>query len=59
MHCSLESRVTTKRHNLKFYNKAGFMFHLALCLSMIVLEENRHVEFTRAEVDAYRPEVGH
>jgi len=45
------------------------MFHLALCLCMrqflafllLLLEDNRHVEveFIRAEVDAYRPELGH
>ena len=45
------------------------MFHLAFCLCtcqflaflLLVLEDNRHVEleFIRAEVDAYRPELGH
>jgi len=45
------------------------MFHLVLCLCMcqvlafllLVLEVNRHVEvqFKRAELDAYRPELRH
>ena len=45
------------------------MFHLGLCLCicqflaflLLVLEDNRYVEveFIRAEVDAYRSELGH